>query len=96
LAGEQQAVFLKEKGDALLRGGDVHGAIGAYSAAVALDARSVACVANRAAAYLRLADATEPSATQAQVCCCVRLYVCVCVCAFVVGMLVWRLRCVLC
>lgn len=51
---EEDATWLKAKGDDFFRGGDFRSAINAYSSALEMDEHQIGCYANRAACYLKL------------------------------------------
>lgn len=52
----EHPAFLKEQGDSLFSKFDFSGAVSAYSAALELDDSYLECLANRSAAYLKLAE----------------------------------------
>lgn len=51
---QEQAIFLKDKGDGFFRSGDFRGAANAYSASIGKDPEMAQCYANRAACHLAL------------------------------------------
>jgi tetratricopeptide (TPR) repeat protein len=51
---EEDATWLKAKGDDFFRGGDARSAVSAYSAAIDADASMTSCFSNRSACYLKL------------------------------------------
>ncbi|KAJ3010107.1 UNVERIFIED_CONTAM: Dynein assembly factor 4, axonemal [Siphonaria sp. JEL0065] len=55
-ADEKNPIFLKEKGNAFLKAGNLHSAINAYTASLDLDPTLTACVTNRAICHLKLED----------------------------------------
>jgi len=51
---EEDATWLKAKGDDFFRGGDARSAVSAYSAAIDADTSMTSCYSNRSACYLKL------------------------------------------
>ena len=59
---EEQAVFLKDKGDKFLKARVFDAAINAYSSALRLDESNIRCYLNRASGFLSLSEQSIPNA----------------------------------
>ncbi|KAI9334967.1 hypothetical protein BDR26DRAFT_839678 [Obelidium mucronatum] len=56
---EKNPIFLKEKGNAFFKAGNLHSAVNAFTASLDLDPTLIACVTNRAVCHLKLENYQE-------------------------------------